>query len=205
MTDMSPDSRSPRRFVLLDRDGTIIVERHYLADPAGVELLPGAAAGLRRLRELGFGLVVVSNQSGVARGYLTLETLERIHARLVELLAAEGVTLDGMYFCPHGPDTGCDCRKPLPGLILRAAADLGFDPRLAVVVGDKPCDVDLGRAVGARSVLVRTGYGREHEGAPGCQPDLVADDLRDVARLLEALDPDPLIDRGDRADAGLAS
>jgi D-glycero-D-manno-heptose 1,7-bisphosphate phosphatase len=165
------------RFAALDRDGTLIVERHYLADPAGVELLPGAAEGLRQLRALGLGLVVVTNQSGIGRGYLDLARLEQIHARLVELLAAEGVTLDGIYACPHVPADDCSCRKPRPGLLHQAAAALGFPAHQCVVIGDKECEIELGRSVGAATVLVRTGYGAAVEAAGRVQADAVVDDL----------------------------
>jgi D-glycero-D-manno-heptose 1,7-bisphosphate phosphatase len=173
---------SPKRFVLVDRDGTINVEKDYLSDPAGLELIPGAAEGLRALAKLGLGLVVVTNQSGIGRGYFSLETLETIHRRLRDMLTAEGITLDGVYFCPHGPEDDCDCRKPLPGMVVQAAQELGFDPKQAFVIGDKAADVDLGRAVGAKSILVRTGYGRQHEGK--CRPDHVADDLLAAAQWI---------------------
>ncbi len=120
---------SQRRFVVLDRDGTINVDRHYLSDPDQMELLSGATAGLRAMRAMGLGLVVVTNQSAIGRGYFDLARLEEIHNRLRDLLAAERVELDGIYVCPHLPDDGCDCRKPLPGLLRRAAAELAFDPR----------------------------------------------------------------------------
>ena len=141
--------RSARPVVLLDRDGTINVEQNYLSDPDQLVLIDGVGAALRRLRALGFGLVVVTNQSGVARGYFDLATVTRIHDRLTALLAAEGVTLDGIYVCPHSPDDDCPCRKPRPGMVERAAADLGFDPRQAFLVGDSAVDITLGRTVGA--------------------------------------------------------
>lgn len=185
-----PSSPAARRYAALDRDGTIIVEKNYLSDPAGVELLPGAAAGLRRLQAAGWGLVVVSNQSGIGRGYFTEADYEKVTARLVELLRAEGVALDGIYHCPHAPGAGCDCRKPLPGMLLRAARDLGFRPADCAVVGDKPADVELGRNAGAAlSVLVRTGYGAT---APAdCHADLVVDDLAQAAEKLLALAGSP--------------
>jgi D-glycero-D-manno-heptose 1,7-bisphosphate phosphatase len=173
-----------KRFVLIDRDGTINVEKDYLSDPAGLELIPGAADGLRSLQALGLGLVVVTNQSGIGRGYFTLDALGAIHGRLRDLLAEEGVTLDGLYFCPHGPDDDCDCRKPLPGMVLQAAKDLNFNPKSAFVIGDKTADIDLGRAVGAKTVLVRTGYGKQHEGK--CRPDHIADDLLAAAQWITA-------------------
>ena len=168
-----------RRFALLDRDGTVIHERHYLADPAGVELLPGAARGLRQLRGLGFGLLIVTNQSGLARGYFDRPQLERIHACMRDLLTKQGVTLDGIYVCPHLPEAQCMCRKPRPGLVEQAVAEHGFNPAQAIVVGDKACDLGLGRAIGAMSFQVRTGYVPELESSPGAH--VVVDDLPAVA------------------------
>jgi D-glycero-D-manno-heptose 1,7-bisphosphate phosphatase len=176
----------PRRYVLLDRDGTVNVERHYIADPALVELFPGAGAALRDLRSHGFGLAVITNQSGVARGKIAPAQLEQVHTRLQDLLTAEGVTLDGIYFCPHGPDDGCGCRKPLPGMIEQAARELRFDPAEAFVVGDKGIDIDVGRNVGATTILVRTGYGAETERDNLASPHYIADDLTAAARWILA-------------------
>lgn len=176
-------NNTPRRYVLLDRDGTIIVEKHYLATVEGIELLPGAVEGLRALGQAGYGLAVVTNQSGVARGKLTLETLGAIHDEIGRRLEREGVHLEAFYYCPHGPAEGCSCRKPKTGLVLRAAGELGFAPADAIVIGDKPADVELGRNCGARTVLVRTGYGRETEAA-GSAADFVADDLAEAARRI---------------------
>lgn len=174
-----------RHFAILDRDGTIIQERHYLSDPAQVELLPGAVSGLKQMRKLGLGLIVVTNQSGVARGYFGLGRLGKIHARLRQLLRQGGVKLDGIYFCPHHPDQACSCRKPAPGMIRQAAGDYGFDTRDCFVIGDKPCDVNLGRAAGAVSLLVRTGYGAGHENT--CRADHVVDSLKEAAAVIAKL------------------
>lgn len=172
-----------KRFVLIDRDGTLNVEKHYLSDPDQLELYPGAGAAIRRLNEAGFGVVVVTNQSGIARGYFDMTTLERIHARLHELLAAEGAHVDGIYICPHGPDDACTCRKPLPGMIEQAVAEHGFDPAQAVMIGDKEVDVELGKAVGAVTFLVRTGHGAKAVAA-GSKADHVADDLAAVVDII---------------------
>lgn len=172
----------PSRFVLLDRDGTLIVEKNYLAAPEGVELLPRAAAGLRRLADSGWGRLLLTNQSGVARGYFDLAAVDAVHRRLLELLAQAGTSLDGIYICPHAPEDGCDCRKPRPGMALQAAADWHFDPRTAVVIGDKASDIGLGRAIGAKTILVRTGYGAT-ELAGGIRADCVANDLAEAAEL----------------------
>ncbi len=176
-----------RRFAVLDRDGTIIRERVYLADPEQVELLPGAAVGMRTLAELGLGLIVVTNQSGLARGYFDTACLESIHHRMSEMLAAEGVSLDGIYVCPHLPDDGCACRKPSTGLLLRAAAEHRFAPAECFIMGDKACDVELGRAADATTFLVRTGYGVELAAAGYALADYTVDDLSQAARVVESL------------------
>jgi D-glycero-D-manno-heptose 1,7-bisphosphate phosphatase len=175
-----------RRFVLLDRDGTVMVEQNYLADAALVELLPGAAEGLRNLAAVGFGLVVVTNQSGIGRGYFDWPTLDAIHTRMEALLGAEGVRLDGIYVCPHTPEDMCECRKPRRGLVDQAAARLGFDPAESVVIGDKACDIELGSRIGARTILLRTGYGAETEASRAASPDCVVDGLAEAARVIAA-------------------
>ena len=179
-----------RRFAVLDRDGTIIAERHYLADPAEVELIPGVARGLRKLREMGLGLVVITNQSGIGRRYLDEERLELIHQRLGELLAAEGVPPLPIYACPHLPEDGCRCRKPMPGLLEQAARELGFDPRSSFVIGDKAGDIELGKRVGAITLLVRTGYGAALARAGGVAPDYIVDDVAAGADVIELLLPE---------------
>lgn len=173
-----------RRFVLLDRDGTINEEVDHVLDPDQLRLIPGAAGALRDLRELGLGLVVVTNQSPIARGWLAPEELDRIHARLSELLAAEGARVEGYYVCPHGPDDACGCRKPATGLALRAATDHGFEPSSAFVVGDHRGDVEMGRRIGARTFLVRTGHGIEE--LSGAEPfaDHVVADLSEAAEII---------------------
>jgi histidinol-phosphate phosphatase family protein len=172
-----------RRCVLLDRDGTVIVERNYLRDPSEVELLPGASGALRQLRELGLSIVLVSNQSGITRGFFDEQQLGRIHERLRALLGDADVALDAIYYCPHLPEQGCNCRKPQPGMIERAAHDLGFDPRAAFVIGDKACDVDLGTRVGATTLLVRTGYGQETSSG-GVKADHTVHDLAEAASVI---------------------
>lgn len=164
-----------KRFVMIDRDGTLNVERHYLSDPDQMELISGAGAAIRRLNQAGFGVIVVTNQSGIARGYFDMATLERIHDRMGRLLAEAGAHVDGIYLCPHGPEDHCTCRKPLPGMIEQAMAEHGFDPTQAYMIGDKEVDVELGRNVGATTFLVRTGHGHKH--VQGSKADHVVDDL----------------------------
>jgi D-glycero-D-manno-heptose 1,7-bisphosphate phosphatase len=175
---------SRRRFVLLDRDGTLIQERNYLVRVEDVELLPGTGRGLRLLSQAGLGLAVLTNQSGLSRGYFDQAALNAVHARLTQLLASEGVLLDGIYVCPHAPDDDCDCRKPKIVLAQRAAAELDFDPAMSFVIGDKPCDIDLGRRLGATTFLVRTGYGslweREYP-----QADFIVDDVLAAALIIQ--------------------
>ncbi len=171
-----------KRFVLIDRDGTLIAEKNYLSKPEEVEFIPGAPQALRRLQDAGWGICIVTNQSGIARGYFDMVQLEKVHGRLAEMLARFDVVLDGIYLCPHAPEDGCDCRKPKPGLALQAAAAHGFDLREAWVVGDKSIDLELGRAVGARSILVRTGYGKRHETSTNAE--FVTDDLAQAADLI---------------------
>jgi len=173
-----------RRFVLIDRDGTLNVEKHYLSDPDQLELYPGAAAAVRRLNQLGLGVVVVTNQSGIARGYFDLARLEAIHQRLRALLAAEGASIDGLYLCPHGPEEECPCRKPRPGMVEQAVAEHGFDPAQAFMIGDKEVDVALGHAVGATSFLVRTGHGPAW--VAGSQADFIVADLAAAVELIVA-------------------
>ena len=135
----------PHPYILLDRDGTLIVEKNYLASVDQVELLPGAVEGLRLLREAGFGLIVITNQSGIARGKLTLDTLTEIHREIQSRLERQGAYLEGFYYCPHGPAEGCACRKPKTLLAQRAAADFGFDLRDCFMIGDKPADISWAR------------------------------------------------------------
>lgn len=177
-----------KRYILLDRDGTIIFDRHYLSDPDGVELLPGAAKGLRRMLDLGFGLAVLTNQSGVERGYYDEASVHACNQRMIDLLAPHGVTVDQVFFCPHAPDTRCDCRKPQPGLMRQAAEALGFDPSDAYMIGDKEADMGVGRNTGATTILVRTGKGAAEEATCGHLADHVADDLVEAARIIESLE-----------------
>jgi len=152
-------SRASRRAIFLDRDGTITIDTGYPADPDEVELLPGAADALRTLRERGWAVVLVSNQSGVGRGLITPEQAEAVHGQLVVALREAGVELDGAYYCPHAPDDDCECRKPRSGLLRRAASELGLDLAGSVMVGDRQSDVEAGRDAGCTTVLLGPGDG----------------------------------------------
>lgn len=174
-----------RRFVVLDRDGTIIAERHYLSDPSQVELLPNVFRALRYLNKLGLGLIILTNQSGVSRGLFSLSTLDLIHQRLRKLFMKSGIYLDGIYSCPHRPEDNCSCRKPIPGLIYQAAKELDFDPRACFVIGDKACDIELGQQVGATTFLVRTGYGNQVVVEGVVNPDYVVNDVWEAAQIIQ--------------------
>lgn len=169
--------------LILDRDGTLIKEKHYLCDPDLVELLPGVAAGLKSLQSLGYDLAVVTNQSGIGRGYFEESDFDDVNSRMLELLAVAGVSIHSIHHCPHHPDDGCACRKPQSGMIEAAARACGYAPENCLVVGDKDCDIDLGQRVGARTALVRTGYGKETETMGQCRPDLVVDGISELAQL----------------------
>lgn len=145
----------PRRALLLDRDGTLIVDVGYPRDPDAVVLLPGAAAALAAL-PADVALVIVTNQSGLARGRITLAEADAVQARVEALFSAAGVRFAGVFRCPHGPDDDCPCRKPRPGLVLEAIAALDLDPTQAVIVGDKPSDLAAGAAVGIPGVQLIT-------------------------------------------------
>ena len=172
-------------FVLVDRDGTLNVEDRgsYVLRADDFALLPGALEGLRRLRDLGLPIAVVTNQSPLSRGWIDDAGLDEIHARMRELLAADGIELAGIYVCPHAPGEGCACRKPGTELLLRAAADIGAEPSEGFLVGDKESDIEAGRAAGMTTVLVLTGQGRDavRVGAPA---DHVASDLSGAAETI---------------------
>jgi D-glycero-D-manno-heptose 1,7-bisphosphate phosphatase len=172
--------------VFLDRDGTLIEEVGYLRFVRDVALFPWTIDAVRVLNQAGLPVVVITNQSGVARGFITEAVIDDVHRHISSLLDAGGARIDAYYYCPHHPDgtvaiytKRCDCRKPGRALIDRAAAELGLDPARSFVVGDKWLDVDMARAVGGRGILVRTGYGatEELQPPPGLSADAVVDNL----------------------------
>jgi len=173
-------SEAPARpaAVLLDRDGTLVVDVPYNGEPERVAAMAGARAALDRLRAAGIPLAVVSNQSGIARGLLTAAQVEAVNRRVEELLGPLGPFL----YCPHGPDDGCDCRKPAPGLLLAAARALDVEPQRCALIGDIGADVEAARAAGARAVLVPTPRTLPQEVA--IAPEVATDLAEAVARLL---------------------
>ena len=177
--------------VFIDRDGTVNEEVGYLDDLDRLRLIPGAARGIRLLNEAGLVTILVSNQSGVARGYFPESRVKEIHAGLACMLGAEGARLDAIYYCPHHPDFGppglrvaCNCRKPRTGMIARGVEEFGLDAARSYVLGDKLTDIACARAAGSIGVLVQTGYGRgERDSNPERGP-VVPD--HEAADLLEA-------------------
>jgi D-glycero-D-manno-heptose 1,7-bisphosphate phosphatase len=185
--------------VFLDRDGTVIEERGYLGRLELIELFPTAAEAIRLLKDAGYAVVIVTNQAGIARGLFDEAFVLSAHARLDEMLRREGAVVDGYYYCPHHPDgivdryrVRCECRKPAPGMVLHAAADMDLDVKRSFVVGDKWLDIGLARNAGATGVLVRTGYAGGDETVPpaGCEPAVMVDTLLDAARWILAAPTD---------------
>jgi D-glycero-D-manno-heptose 1,7-bisphosphate phosphatase len=171
--------------VFLDRDGTINEEKEYPDRLNQICIFPQAAPAIRRLNEAGLKVVVVTNQSGVARKYFPLAFVHEVHRYINERLAAAGAQLDGLYVCPHHPEDGCPCRKPKPELILRAARDLDLDLKHSYLVGDRFNDVETAANAGVKGILVLTGYGRGEYELLGekaqVPPVYVAQDLEDAA------------------------
>ena len=189
MPASSPPDRAsptPRRAVFLDRDGTLNVDLHYLKDPERLELHRGVGEGLRRLKGAGYLLLVVTNQSGVARGLYTVKDVEAIHARLLQRLTAEGASVDGFYYCPHAPEEGCACRKPGVALFQQAAREWNLDLARCVVLGDRYLDVEAGRRLGMLTAYVPE-PGSEGEYAEERPRALAEADLA-AASFLEAVE-----------------
>ena len=159
-----------KKAIFLDRDGTIIVEKDYLANPNDIEIIKGSIGALKNLQNSGYKLVVVSNQSGVARGKFGVEDVEKVNMRLSEMLMKNDIYIDAFYYCPHHPDgileefqEVCQCRKPAMGMVEEAIRQLEIDPRQSYMIGDKLSDLHVGKLMGGKSILVRTGYGASEE------------------------------------------
>jgi D-glycero-D-manno-heptose 1,7-bisphosphate phosphatase len=194
VTRNTPNGLSILPALFLDRDGVIIEEVEYLSNPSEVRLIPGSAQAIARLNQRGIPVVVVTNQAGVGRGYFPEARVAEVHRHLDRLLAAEGATIDRYYYCPHHPTAAvgphrvnCPCRKPQPGMLLRAAAELHLNLKHSTIVGDKRSDLEAGLQAGCHAILVRTGYGAEEEktlGPLAAKVTVVAD-LAAAVRNLE--------------------
>ena len=173
-----------KRFVILDRDGTIILDKDHLTEVSEVELIPNAGKAIKKLNDLGLGTIIVTNQTVVGNGHIIIRELEAIHRKMLDLLSKEGAKIDGIYFCPHRIEDNCSCRKPKLGLIEQSLKDYNFDPKEAFVIGDKVLDVEMGEKMGARTFLVRTGYGAEVEKEKRIKPTYIVNDLLEAVETI---------------------
>lgn len=180
--------------VFLDRDGTIVVHEHYLSSPHQLKLLPNAAEGIRLFREHGYLIIVVTNQSGVARGFFDEERLLHIHKRLMDMLEEEGVVIDGIYYCPHHAEgvieqykVTCDCRKPDPGMLFDAAHRHNIDLTQSLMIGDSETDMLAGKSAGCRCILIRNDRIDEIRTALTTGADHIVNDLWEAAKLFFAI------------------
>ena len=185
------------RAVFIDRDGTISEEVGYINHPSRFRLFPYAAAAIKQLNQNDWLAIVITNQAGVARGYFSEDMVQTVHAAMTREIENGDARIDAVYYCAHHPSVGeppyrydCDCRKPKPGLVSRAAADFDIDLGESWMVGDRYSDIELARNAGVRSMFVMSGYGRgewEHQRAGWTeQPDLVAENLLDAVHLIVA-------------------
>lgn len=178
--------------IFLDRDGTLIHEKNYSKNPADIEFFQASIPLLGQAQLRGYKLVVVSNQAGVAQGFMTEVEVQHFNRTLALRLNDLGVTIHAMYYCPHHPEKGlapyqtfCDCRKPQPGMLLRAACDLSIDLSRSWMIGDRRTDLEAGWNAGCKSILVKTGYGVAAQPGPGQrQPEFVAEDLAEALRRI---------------------
>ncbi len=180
-----PEARARQRAVFLDRDGTICEEMGYINHISRLHIFPFAADAIRRLKQAGWPVIVVTNQSGVARGIFPESLVGQVHAKLLAELAASGARVDGVYYCPHKTEDACPCRKPFPGMLEQAAREHALVLEGSFVVGDRYADLEMGFRGGGRGILVLTGYGRGdyelHHGEWPRQPDHIAENLSEAA------------------------
>ncbi|MBN2541765.1 HAD family hydrolase [bacterium] len=179
--------------VFIDRDGTLIVEKDFLQNPDDVEFIDGSIEAVKLFNDMGFKVIIVSNQSGVARGYFTENEVQIVNMRVQEIVEKEGAHIDDMYYCPHHPDgvvpeysLHCDCRKPKPGMVYKAVENHDIDLETSYVIGDKESDVLLGKLAGVTAIRVRTGYGKDL-GSSGIltRADHVAENLLEAAKWIK--------------------
>ena len=168
------------RAVFLDRDGTMAKDVHYCSHPRDFELFRSTAKAIKLLNEHGFKVIVITNQSGIARGYFTEETLAEIHKKMTRELAKEGAWVDAIYYCPHHPDDGCECRKPKPKMLLEAASELEVDLSRSYVVGDLDADIEMGKRVGCKTILISDSCSVDET----LNSDIAAHDLLQVAQII---------------------
>ena len=183
-----PEARALRRAAFLDRDGTICEEMGYVNHVDRLQIFPFAAAAIRQLNEAQVPVIVVTNQSGVARDIFPESLVHQVHKKMISELEKGGARVDAIYFCPHKTEDGCECRKPNPGLLERAAREHALDLSASWIVGDRYADLEMGRAAGSRGILVMTGYGRGeyelHHTKWARQPDALAENLTEAVRRI---------------------
>jgi len=167
------------RAVFVDRDGTICKDVHYMRRPEQFELLPKVAEGIKLLNSLGLKVIVVTNQSGIARGYFTKEDLEAIHQKMKDELSKKGAKIDAIYYCPHHPDENCQCRKPNTGMLERATSDFNLDLKKCFIIGDRKLDMETGKKIGCTTILVPS-----PETEPNVKAQYVASDFLDAAQYI---------------------
>lgn len=178
--------------VFLDRDGTVILDVNYLSSPDQIQLFEGSAEAIKKLNDAGILSILVTNQSGVARGYFSEETVNLVNQKLTEMLQTEGAFLDAVYFCPHHKkgsvkeySKDCECRKPKVGLIKQASVDFKeIDLNNSYVIGDKECDIELAKNAGFKGILVKTGYGAQILDQMEIKPDYIAKDIKEAVNWL---------------------
>ena len=173
-----------KRAVFLDRDGTVCEDVNYLSRAEDLSLFPFAAEAVKLLNQTPFLVILITNQSGIARGFFGQDDLYSIHQKLEYELAASGAKLDAIYFCPHNADDNCVCRKPNTGMINCALNDFEINIENSWIIGDKAIDVETGFNAGAKTALVLTGYGRKEAESLSKEPDLVAENLLDAAKFI---------------------
>jgi len=185
----SPTNHLPKRIalVLVDRDGTLIERVDYLSDPNQVKLFPGTIPSLRTFAKLGLRVAVITNQSGIGRGLYSDSDMNAVNDRMLALFQAEGVGVDGIFYCPHTPDEHCSCRKPGTGLAQNAADQLGFDVEHTVVIGDNISDIEMGWQIGVPSILVQTGLGNEFKDQVKLAGGIVVADILQAALQIEKM------------------
>jgi D-glycero-D-manno-heptose 1,7-bisphosphate phosphatase len=185
------------RAIFLDRDGTINEDTGYVSRPEDLIIYPWAAEAIRLINQAGLKTIIITNQAGIARGFYSEQTLDDIHNRLTSELARQQARIDAIYYCPHHPDVGdnhyrmaCQCRKPSPGLLHKAAKEHRVDLEKSWIVGDKASDINLAPRVSAQSSLVLTGYGREtvaNRHLYPCEPVIVAENLLEAVKAILTL------------------
>lgn len=169
--------------VFFDRDGVLIVDKGYQIDTDSIEFFPDTISAVLAL-DRRFKKIVITNQSGIGRGYFTARDVERFNARLSESLENFGIIIDGWYFCPHSPEENCDCRKPRPGLLRQAAVDFNLDLKNSWIVGDKSSDIEAGHAAGTSAILVKTGFAGLEAGHSVLTPEFVSANLSEAVDII---------------------